>query len=136
VTCDIEIFSGSLEVLLLCPLASLSLCVITMFSNFSALLPLLQHITLSFASSQQVLKNDNTGPFTSEFGQLVNETLNLFHVPGISIAVVDGDKVWAEVSCLSIDSQRPFKLSRPHCLPMLAIGNHESETDCLHRAMA
>lgn len=73
-----------------------------MFSNFTAFFPLLQLISTSFASNQQVLKSDDTGPFTSKFGRLANETLELFHVPGVSIAVVDGDNVWAEVRWLCI----------------------------------
>lgn len=67
-----------------------------MFANFTAFVPLLQLVSLSFAAKQHVL-NDDTGPFTSKFAQLVNETLGLFNVPGVSIAVVDGDNVWAEV---------------------------------------
>jgi hypothetical protein len=70
--------------------------VVKMFSNLTALFPILQLFSLSLAS-QQVLKSDDTGPFNSKFGQLANETLDLFHVPGVSIAVVDGDNVWAEV---------------------------------------
>jgi hypothetical protein len=72
------------------------LVIIKMFSNLTTFLPFLQFVSFSFAAKQQVLK-DNTGPFTSKFGQLANETLGLFHVPGVSIAVVDGDNVWAEV---------------------------------------
>lgn len=68
-----------------------------MFSTFTAFFPFLQLISLSSATQQQVLKNEETGPFTSKFGRLANETLELFHVPGVSIAVVDGDNVWAEV---------------------------------------
>ena len=69
-----------------------------MVSNFSALFALLHVVSLSFAAQQQVLGIEETGPFTTKFAQLANETLELFHVPGVSIAVVDGDSVWAEVS--------------------------------------
>jgi len=37
------------------------------------------------------------GPLDERFAKLVKETLELWHLPGISIAVVDGDKTWAEV---------------------------------------
>lgn len=52
------------------------------------------------ASGQSVLKkNDESGPFNDVFETLVNETLELWHVPALSIAVVDGDDTWARV-CL------------------------------------
>jgi hypothetical protein len=31
------------------------------------------------------------------FANLVQQTLNRWHVPGMAIAVVDGDHTWAEV---------------------------------------
>lgn len=31
------------------------------------------------------------------FRNLVQQTLSRWHVPGMSIAVVDGDQIWAEV---------------------------------------
>jgi hypothetical protein len=68
-----------------------------MFSNLTGFFPFLQLLSFSFAAQQQVLKDDASDPFTSKFGHLANETLNLFHVPGVSITVVDGDNVWAEV---------------------------------------
>ena len=71
------------------------LFIVKMFSNLTAFFPFLQLVSFS-AAKQHVLKED-TGPFTSKFGQLANETLEIFHVPGVSIAVVDGDNVWAEV---------------------------------------
>ncbi|KAI2838440.1 hypothetical protein CBS147343_9092 [Aspergillus niger] len=38
----------------------------------------------------------NTNPLDERFETLVQETLNYWHVPGISIAVVDGDNTWAK----------------------------------------
>ncbi|PWY87986.1 beta-lactamase/transpeptidase-like protein [Aspergillus sclerotioniger CBS 115572] len=37
-----------------------------------------------------------TNPLDESFKNLVHETLTQWHVPGISIAVVDGDNTWAE----------------------------------------
>ncbi|OOF96712.1 hypothetical protein ASPCADRAFT_514954 [Aspergillus carbonarius ITEM 5010] len=37
-----------------------------------------------------------TNPLDERFKNLVHETLNQWHVPGISIAVVDGDHTWAQ----------------------------------------
>jgi hypothetical protein len=62
-----------------------------MFSSLTALRALLLLRPVSLTSPQHVLNSDDTGPFTSKFGELVHETLELFHVPGVSIAVVDGD---------------------------------------------
>jgi hypothetical protein len=84
-----------------------------MFSNFTAFLPLLQLVSFSFAAKQQVLK-DGTGPFTSKFGQLANDTLRLFNVPGVSIAVVDGDNVWAEVDEDPLTPPSASSVNIPH----------------------
>ena len=39
-----------------------------------------------------------TSPLTEQFGKLVYEKLEEWHVPGMSIAIVHNDKVYAEVS--------------------------------------
>ncbi|RDW94512.1 hypothetical protein BP5796_00275 [Coleophoma crateriformis] len=48
------------------------------------------------AGQQSPLTGDKAGPFTHAFERLANETLELWQVPGISVAVIDGDDVWAE----------------------------------------
>ncbi|KAJ5625411.1 hypothetical protein N7510_001720 [Penicillium lagena] len=40
--------------------------------------------------------NNQSNPLNDEFNQLVHEQLNLWHVPGLSVAVVDGDQTWAK----------------------------------------
>ena len=74
-----------------------------LFSNLTALTALLQFVPFAIGAEQQhVLKDKPTSPFDAEFAKLAKETLELWHVPGVSIAVVDGDDTWAEVSfCLS-----------------------------------
>jgi hypothetical protein len=56
---------------------------------------------LQFVSSsilQKPLPITPTGaPLGSKFGALVNETIRHYRVPGLSIAAVDGDDVFAEV---------------------------------------
>lgn len=37
-------------------------------------------------------------PLNAEFEKFVHETLQKWHVPGMAIAVVDGEQIWAEVS--------------------------------------
>jgi hypothetical protein len=37
-------------------------------------------------------------PLTEEFGTFVKETLEKWKVPGISLAVIDGEDVYAEVA--------------------------------------
>lgn len=36
-------------------------------------------------------------PLNAEFEKFVHETLQKWHVPGMAIAVVDGEHTWAEV---------------------------------------
>jgi hypothetical protein len=74
-----------------------------MFSNLICVLALLQLIPPTFGAEQQhVLKDKPTSPLDDKFAKLVNETLHFWHVPGISIAVVDGENTWAEVSSYSL----------------------------------
>ena len=42
------------------------------------------------------------GPFDDKFSAYINETLESWNVPGLSIAVIDGDEVYSKVSILSI----------------------------------
>ena len=58
----------------------------------------------SLASKQKILKDDGASPLDSKFSRLVNQTLELWHVPGISVSIVDGEDVWAEVQ-YSFNSQ-------------------------------
>jgi hypothetical protein len=44
--------------------------------------------------------NGTSSPFTAKFNDLVNDTLHLWNVPGIAIAVVDSNQTWAEVSII------------------------------------
>ena len=72
-----------------------------MISIFKWLPLLLSLISSSFATQQEILGSNEGSPFDSHFEKLVNETLDMWHVPGLSIAVVDGDSMWAEVSLSS-----------------------------------
>jgi hypothetical protein len=69
-----------------------------MTSMSKSLLPLLQLFSFSLATQQIFLGSNGTSPFDSKFAELVDETLDTWNVPGLSIAVVDGDDIWAEVS--------------------------------------
>lgn len=58
------------------------------------------------ASRQKVLSSPGNGngavkksPLDADFGAFAEGALRRWHVPGISVAVVDGDSTWAEVSC-------------------------------------
>ncbi|PYH98253.1 beta-lactamase/transpeptidase-like protein [Aspergillus ellipticus CBS 707.79] len=42
-------------------------------------------------------ENNTPDPLNSHFNKLVQDTLNQWHVPGIAIAVVDGDNTWTKV---------------------------------------
>jgi hypothetical protein len=54
--------------------------------------------------------NDHT-PFDSSFDGLVEKTLRQWHVPGLSIAVVDNGKIASKVACLILCSL--FYLNMP-----------------------
>ena len=69
-----------------------------LFTNYSSFLPLLQFLPFSSAAEQKLLKNGKSSPFDKKFEKLVYETLELWHVPGVAIGVVDGDLEWSEVS--------------------------------------
>jgi hypothetical protein len=43
-------------------------------------------------------KQGGNGPFDVRFEKLANDTLEFWKVPGLSIAIVDGDDTWAAVS--------------------------------------
>lgn len=69
-----------------------------MFSTRISLLPILGVICLCSATRQKILTNHGNNPLNTEFSKIVNQTLDMWHVPGVSIGVVDGDDMWAEVS--------------------------------------
>ncbi len=57
------------------------------------------------AFQQAILKSKNeNGPFDAAFEKLVNETLELWHVPALSIGIVDGNDTWAEVGLHFVSS--------------------------------
>lgn len=57
------------------------------FSAFSA-----------FVRAYQIpLTASDASPLTPDFDKLVADTLDHWHVPGISIAVIDGDKTFSKV---------------------------------------
>jgi len=43
-----------------------------------------------------MVSNTEDGSLGKRFGKLVKETLEIWHVPGVSVAVVDGDKTYAQ----------------------------------------
>lgn len=69
-----------------------------LFTNFSTLLFLLQFQPFGFAAEQKVLKGGKANPLNEDFEKLVHDTLELWHVPGVAIGVVDGDLEWSQVS--------------------------------------
>ena len=49
------------------------------------------------AAEQKALKGGKVSPLNAKFENLVHETLELWHVPGVAIGVVDGDSEWSQV---------------------------------------
>jgi hypothetical protein len=64
-----------------------------------AVYALLTSSCISYASQKPLQEAEKgEGPFDKDFERLVNETLDHWKCPGLSIAVVDGDDTWAAVS--------------------------------------
>lgn len=55
-------------------------------------------VSSSLATQQSILKDGKAGPLDERFAHLVDETLGLWQVPGLSLAVIDGDDVFSGVS--------------------------------------
>lgn len=75
----------------------LSLVMMTANMGVSANEPQKPIVDSSSSSSAQ----DSNNPLTSDFAEFARTTLEAWKVPGLSIAVIDGDKIFAEV-CLFI----------------------------------
>ncbi|PHH79680.1 hypothetical protein CDD83_3845 [Cordyceps sp. RAO-2017] len=52
--------------------------------------------TVGLALAGVAAAREPSNPFTDDFGRIVREALDEWHVAGVSIAVVDGDEVFAE----------------------------------------
>lgn len=53
---------------------------------------------LAFSGASQIpLTAPGASPFTPDFDKLVADTLDHWHTPGISVAVIDGDKTFSKV---------------------------------------
>lgn len=64
----------------------------------SLLLSVLSYLC-SASSEEKTVENDTPSPFDSVFDTLVNQNLKHWHVPGFSIAIVDGNATFSRVSC-------------------------------------
>lgn len=53
---------------------------------------------------RMAVQSKQDGPLDEDFEKLVKETLELWHVPGVSVAVVDGDNTWTKVPHLPTPS--------------------------------
>ena len=61
--------------------------------------------------SQKPLTDSPSAPFDSDFDTLVQETLKHLHVPGLSIAVIDGNQTYAKVVLNSFSGAHPHYLT-------------------------
>lgn len=72
-----------------------------------ALLSLLQSVSCVRQESAHQLpmgfQSASGSPFTAEISHFINDTLQEWRVPGVSIAVIDGENVFAEV-CAQLNS--------------------------------
>jgi hypothetical protein len=53
--------------------------------------------TVEELSPAAYAETDGKTPLTKEFGTFVKETLKKWKVPGMSLAVIDGEDIYAEV---------------------------------------
>lgn len=58
-------------------------------------------VSVSLARSDQQPLQSEAGPFDAAFDAFVEDTLQAWHVPGLSVAVVDGGKTYSKVSVSS-----------------------------------
>jgi hypothetical protein len=49
-------------------------------------------------AAQKVLSGDGSNPLNTKLEDFVVEALEEWHVPGLAIAIVDGEDTWAAVS--------------------------------------
>ena len=73
----------------------------------------------SMATQEAESETKNVNPLNEEFQKLANEVLEEYHVPGLSIAVIDGDQIYTEV-CDQLSHHGPITYSSrvsdmPHC---------------------
>ena len=60
---------------------------------------LLTHFLTTTLADQAIL-NPITSPLDKHFAELVDQTLEEFHVPGVAIGVIDGDEIFTNVSLI------------------------------------
>jgi hypothetical protein len=74
-------------------------------------------LAVSSATRQSILNSNGNGnnPFNAEFSKIASDTLEALHVPGVSVAVVDGDEMWAEVSGKCFDPSPPQLIYHKVC---------------------
>lgn len=70
-----------------------------MFSYFLAVAALLSCISSSCALEQSILTGSPSisNPLNDDFGKLVEEMMEFWKLPGLSVGIVDGEETWAEV---------------------------------------
>jgi hypothetical protein len=72
---------------------------LNLWCHWCLLLALPLSVSAAQSNQQTVLKEqkDHNSPFNAEFEKLAYDTLELWHVPAVSIAVVDGSESFARV---------------------------------------
>lgn len=68
-----------------------------MFIKVSQYSPLFINSRLTMTKQRPIVQHNQDGPLDRDFEKLVEDTLELWHVPGVSVAVVDGHNTWTKV---------------------------------------
>lgn len=72
-------------------------------SSFTLAAALMMSLVMIPAASGATPSNStSTNPFDPAFAKFANDILKQWNVPGISLAVVDGENIYSQVSCYHI----------------------------------
>lgn len=68
--------------------------------------------SLLLVTKENMERVSRTSPLNLEFAELVQNTLDKWHINGVAIAVVDGDETWSEVSIIVVSPSRYLLMRR------------------------
>ena len=77
-------------------------------SSLLSILPILSLSLIGISATQVPLQQHSSTPLSNDFDNLVLNTLNHLHVPGLSIAIIDGNQTFAKVINQSPRTSRTY----------------------------
>lgn len=58
--------------------------------------------TVAAAADTQEPLSSSDNPFTKDADKFIQDTMQTWHLPGVAVAVIDGNQTFYKVSCSSI----------------------------------